>query len=78
MGGLEFDAVVIIGVDALRVPPTNNKNDAYYYMRYAWHNRMYVAVTRAKYAIYMLGVKSHGPSVVIESALYDDFIEYVQ
>lgn len=77
VGGLEFDAVVIVGVDGQRVPPSRESCDAYHYMRYAWHNRLYVAVTRAKYAICLLGIKSSGPSVVIESAIGEDYLEYV-
>ena len=75
VGGLEFDAVVIVGVDGLRVPPSLS-GDALHYMRYAWHNRMYVAVTRAKYYVSMLGVKSHGPSSILEYAIDEKFVEY--
>lgn len=78
VGGLEFDAVAIVGVDASRVPPAKKDCDAYHYMRYAWHNRMYVAITRAKYAICMFGVKSYGPSVVVENALGNNYLEYIQ
>lgn len=77
VGGLEFDAVVLIGVDGLRVPPAK-AGDASHYMRYAWHNRMYVAVTRAKYAIMILGVKGHGPSVILENAIEQDFMDYIE
>lgn len=76
VGGLEFDAVVIVGVDGQRVPPSRESSDAYHYMRYAWHNRLYVAVTRAKYAICLLGIKSSGPSVVIESAIGEEYLDY--
>lgn len=75
VGGLEFDAVVILGVDGMRVPPVG-AGGAYHYMRYAWHNRMYVAVTRAKYAIALLGIKSYGPSVILEDAINKPFLEY--
>ena len=76
VGGLEFDAVVIVGVDGQRVPPSRESSDAYHYMRYAWHNRLYVAVTRAKYAICLLGIKSSGPSVVVESAIGEEYLDY--
>lgn len=77
VGGLEFDAVVIVGVDGQKVPPTKDSSDAYHYMRYAWHNRMYVAVTRAKYAIYILGIQSFGPSVIMESAINSGYLDYI-
>ena len=76
IGGLEFDAVVVVGVDAQNVPPSNEASDAYHYMRYAWHNRMYVAVTRAKYSIFLLGIKGFGPSVVLESSIGKKFLCY--
>lgn len=76
VGGLEFDAVVIVGIDGQRVPPSRESNEAYHFMRYAWHNRLYVAVTRAKYAICMLGIKSSGTSVVVNSAIGKDYIDF--
>jgi len=66
VGGLEFEVVIIVGVDKGRVPPEQNASP---YMKYAWHNRMYVATTRAKYTILMLGNKMNGESLVLESAL---------
>ena len=77
VGGLEFDAVIIIGVDEGRVPPSKNEREgAYHFMNYAWHNRMYVAVTRAKYAVYMLGVQSRGESPILESEIYNQVLEF--
>lgn len=77
VGGLEFDALVIAGVDKGRVPPSKDSNDgAYHFMNYAWHNRMYVAVTRAKYAICILGVQSRGVSPILESSIYYKVLDY--
>ncbi len=79
VGGLEFEAVVIVGVDEGRVPPSRSTNeDSYYFMNYAWHNRMYVAVTRAKYAICLLGVQSRGRSPILESSIYNEILDYVE
>lgn len=56
VGGLEFDMVILLGVDKGRVPTEDEGTQiAQNYVNYAWHNRMYVAITRAKYAILMLG-----------------------
>lgn len=76
VGGLEFDAVVIIGIDKGRVPPTitDKSSDSFHFQNYAWHNRMYVAITRAKYAIILIGDKSRGVSPLIESAIYNGVI----
>ena len=67
VGGLEFDAVFIIGVDKGRVPPEDKEASAF--VKYAWHNRMYVAVTRAKYAVKLWGNVNKGDSSVLQSAI---------
>lgn len=67
VGGLEFDAVFIVGVDKGRVPPEDK--DASAFVKYAWHNRMYVAVTRAKYAVKIWGNLNKGESSVLQSAI---------
>lgn len=70
IGGLEFDAVIIIGVDKGRVPPLRSAcNEAYHFMDYAWHSRMYVAITRAKYALQIMGNKINGNSPMLQSLL---------
>lgn len=76
VGGLEFDAVFIIGVDKGRVPPEDR--DLSSFIKYAWHNRMYVAVTRAKYAVKIWGNSSKGESAVLQSALAMDVIRKVE
>lgn len=78
VGGLEFDAEIIVGVDKNRVPPASTKNmDSYHFINYAWHNRLYVAITRTKYALIILGDKTRGSSELLESALYLNLIEKV-
>ena len=67
VGGLEFDAVFIVGVDKGRVPPEGK--EASDFLKYAWHNRMYVAVTRAKYAVKLWGNVNKGDSPVLQSAI---------
>ncbi|MEP3072160.1 UvrD-helicase domain-containing protein [Maricaulis sp.] len=71
VGGLEFQGVVIVGVDDGRVPPSANgdaeasKN----FLSYSAHNRLYVAVSRAKYRVDLLGDKARGPSKLLASAI---------
>jgi superfamily I DNA/RNA helicase len=76
VGGLEFDAVIIIGADKNRVPPSISDGcpDSYHFLSYAWHNRMYVAITRAKYILYLLGDKTRGPSILFKSAIEKSII----
>ena len=69
VGGLEFDCVILLGVDEGRVPPSDASRDSFHYMNYMWHNKMYVAVTRAKYALYCIGLKTRGISPILDSAV---------
>lgn len=74
IGGLEFDYVIIIGVDDQRVPP-KSKSEAFHFINYAWHNRLYVAITRAKYGVFLMGNKVYGESPILESAVNLKLIE---
>jgi hypothetical protein len=71
IGGLEFDAVILIGVDDGRVPPmkTLESADSANFLTYSSHNRLYVAITRARYAIEILATKERGPSPLLKSAI---------
>ena len=71
VGGLEFDGVVLVGVDDGRVPPSVNGQHAQSkaYLTFAAHNKLYVAVTRARYQVAILGVRARGPSVILNNAL---------
>lgn len=78
VGGLEFLYVVIAGMDAGNVPPSKAANDeigSYMYIRYSWYNRMYVALTRAKYGVSLIGCKIFGVSPLLEGALYYEHIK---
>lgn len=68
VGGLEFDHVLILGVDKGRVPPEDD-NDSTHFINYAWHNKMYVAITRARYSLNFFGNKARGVSSILESAI---------
>ncbi|HYD14181.1 MAG TPA: UvrD-helicase domain-containing protein [Allosphingosinicella sp.] len=71
VGGLEFAAVVLVGIDAGRVPPSGiDKNESSKnFLLYAAHNRLYVAVSRAKYRVEIMGEKARGPSRLIVPAM---------
>jgi superfamily I DNA/RNA helicase len=70
VGGLEFDGVVLVGVDEGRVPPFAEAHHAQSraYMSFASHNRLYVAITRARYQVTVLGVKERGSSKILKAA----------
>lgn len=76
VGGLEFDGVILVGVDKGRVPPvaTNVSFDSSNFVSYATHQRLYVAVTRARYRVGILGVSSRGESEILVSAISNGFL----
>jgi hypothetical protein len=71
VGGLEFSGAILVGVDDGRVPPVRNENreESKNFLSYASHNRLYVAITRAKFRIELLGVDSRGPSALLMAAI---------
>lgn len=76
VGGLEFDYAIFVGIDESRVPPrvTQKKSD-FYFSSYAWHKKIYVALTRARYGVYLLGESSQGISPILETAISEKLIE---
>ena len=77
IGGLEFDAVVIVGVDKGRVPQVTS-TESRIYQNYEWHNRMYVAITRAKYGVVIMGNKSRTPSALLQNAISNKRIALIE
>lgn len=76
VGGLEFDVVIICGVDKGRVPAnSNSSSETRHFIKYAWHNRLYVAISRAKYIINLIGLESTGESEMLKSAINNKLIE---
>ena len=77
VGGLQFFGVVAVGVDKGRLPPTKDQSsdDSKQFLSYSSHNRLYVAISRAKYRVELLGDQSRGPSELIVPALESDLLE---
>jgi len=71
VGGLEFDGIVLVGVDEGRFPPTfaSQRTESKAYMTYAAHNRLYVAISRARYRVVIMGTKERGASALLKAAL---------
>ena len=81
VGGLEFLYVIMAGIDANTVPPSGVSNDgggSPMYIKYSWYNRLYVALTRAKYGVKLIGCKVYGISPMLEGAVYYNHIEVVE
>lgn len=71
VGGLEFAGAVLVGVDAGRVPPKGGDlyEESQNFLSYASHQRVYVALTRARFRVEILGVKARGISPLLVSAI---------
>lgn len=76
VGGLEFDYAILVGVDESRVPPRlKQKQPDFHFSNYAWHKKIYVALTRARYGIYLLGNQTQGISPIFETAISEKLLE---
>lgn len=79
IGGLEFSGVVIVGVDGGRVPPlSSGLGESQAFLNYAAHQRLYVAVTRAKYRVEILGTRARNISATLNNAQHYDLIENLE
>jgi superfamily I DNA/RNA helicase len=78
INGLEFQGVILVGVDEGRVPQTEGVADvASNYIRYVAFNQIYLAASRAKYQLAILGDKLHGVSSCFRYALDNKTIEQI-
>lgn len=72
VGGLEFAGVVLVGVDGGRVPPNGSGIEfepSQNFLNYAAHQRLYVAITRARFRVEILGNKARGISDILRSSV---------
>ncbi|MFH4566405.1 UvrD-helicase domain-containing protein [Vibrio alginolyticus] len=76
VGGLEFDAVVLVGVDKGRFPREERaiSNASKTFQNYTAHNRMYVAITRATKIVKVLGDSRRGESSMLSNAIKEKVI----
>ena len=76
INGMEFQAVVLVGVDEGRLPQTYGTSDiSQHFIMYSAYNMLYLAVSRAKYHITILGSDTNGISSCLEHAINADTIE---
>jgi hypothetical protein len=76
VGGLEFKAVLIVGVDESRVPPTEGivKEESRHFLEFKACNRLYVAISRARLRVELLMSKERGRSKLLEHAVHVEAI----
>lgn len=76
INGLEFKCVILLGVDEGRVPQCNGVNDiSENYIRYIAFNQLYLASSRAKYRLILLGNKLYGVSSCLQYPIGNKLIE---
>lgn len=80
VGGLEFEAVVLVGVDKGRLPVegahSSRANEIF--QNYTAHNKIYVAITRATHMVKILGDKRRGCSPLLIYANEQKALEKVE
>jgi superfamily I DNA/RNA helicase len=71
VGGLEFNVVIIVGVDKGRVPleTSSTSDETRNFQKYVAHNRLYVAASRARLALEFFGLAGRGPSELLKPTL---------
>ena len=70
INGMEFQAAVLLGVDEGRVPQTTGTSDiSQHYIKYSAYNLLYLAASRAKYRLVILGNRLKGRSSCLEHSI---------
>ncbi|OEO24823.1 hypothetical protein AX279_15820 [Pseudomonas sp. J237] len=79
VGGLEFDGVVIIGCDKGNFPTSDDRTaNTRHFIKHASYNRLYVAITRAKYGLTIVGSASRGVSEILTPAVDNESIALIE
>ena len=75
IGGLEFSAVIIIGADSDKFPEQSNYNgESLHFINYSSFNKLYVAITRAKYQVAFVTEKTQKLSPLLETAYREGLV----
>ncbi|EPG5436407.1 UvrD-helicase domain-containing protein, partial [Klebsiella oxytoca] len=70
IGGLEFSVVVIVGADSDKFPEQSTyTGESLHFINYSSFNKLYVAITRAKYQIAFIAEKTQKISPLLETAV---------
>lgn len=77
VSGMEFPAVILLGVDEGRVPQTSGTNDILmHFAKYNAYNMLYLAASRAKYKLVLLSNEVNGKSSCLDHALETQYLVY--
>lgn len=75
INGLEFKCVILVGVDEGRVPQSGIFDISTNFLRYNALNKLYLACSRAKYSVTILGTSIRGMSSCLEHSIKCKTIE---
>lgn len=76
VNGLEFQAVILLGVDEGRIPQKSGTNDILqHFVKYNAYNMLYLSASRAKYKLVLLSNEVYGRSSCLEHAVEAQFLE---
>lgn len=76
INGLEFKCVILYGVDEGRVPQSDGVSDiSANYIKYIAFNQLYLASSRAKYQLLLVGNNLHGESSCLQYAIESNKLE---
>lgn len=75
VNGLEFKAVILLGVDRGRVPQSGIMDISQNFLRYNALNKLYLASSRAQYCILILGSQLHGVSECLQHSIANGMLE---
>lgn len=75
IGGLEFSAVIIVGADSDKFPEQSIYNgESPHFINYSSFNKLYVAITRAKYQVAFVTEKTQKISSLLETAYREGLV----
>jgi len=76
VNGLEFKAVVLLGVDEGRLPQKTGVNDiSIHFIKYSAYNLLYLTASRARYKLILLGSEMNGISSCLKYAIESKRVE---
>ena len=79
VNGLEFSAVILLGVDGARVPPVVGVNDvSRNYLTHKAYNMLYLSASRASHGIVILGNRQNRTSECLSHSLSVQALEEVK
>ena len=79
INGLEFQGVILICVDEWRVPQTFGTSDiSKHFITYSAYNMLYLAISRARYMVTIMGSKLNGISSCLDHSIDAGYLEQRQ